>query len=136
MRKRLKGNLKISSSDKYLRHVNTQGTNITQATYRIVYNLGKTSRVVEIIADGVIIEVVSCLDIDKVNKYKKLHLSRQTTTDRQHELALNVSSISTQYAKAKTFATQLPRMSPLVLTIRHKWYFFIRIVTSDFQCCD
>ena len=43
--------------------VSTQGTNITQATNGIAYNLGKMQSDVDIVTDC-IIAAVSCLDID------------------------------------------------------------------------
>lgn len=37
------------------------------------------------------LEVVGCIDPNKVNKYKELPLSRRTNTDQQCELACNVT---------------------------------------------
>ena len=54
--------------------VSRQGTNITEATYRTAYMLGKKGKPysdAELIKDC-IIEAVSCLDSDKVYKYKKI----------------------------------------------------------------
>ena len=70
-----------------------QGINIDSATYEIAYILGKGGKPYsdgEIIKNC-IIEVVSCLDLDKIKKYKKLPFSKQAITDWQHKLALNVS---------------------------------------------
>ena len=60
--------------------VSRQGTNITEATYRIAYILGKKGKSysgAELVKDCTI-EPVSCLDPDKVCKHKKLLLSRWT----------------------------------------------------------
>ena len=84
---------KMKLHNQQQRQVLRQGTNITETTYRIAYILGKKGKRysdVELIKDC-IIEAVTCLDSDKVYKYKKLPLSRRAITDRQHELALSVS---------------------------------------------
>ena len=62
--------------------VSRQGTNITEATCKIAYILrkkGKPYGDAELIKDC-IIETVTCLDSDKVYKYKKLPLCRRTIT--------------------------------------------------------
>ena len=62
--------------------VSRQGTNITEATCKIAYILGKKGKPygdAELIKDC-IIETVACLDSDKVYKYKKLPLCRRTIT--------------------------------------------------------
>ncbi len=70
-----------------------QGSNTTESSYKVAFILGKKGKTFsdeEIITDC-IIEVVKCLDPDKVNKYKQIPLSRRTNTDRHHELAINLA---------------------------------------------
>ena len=116
--------------------VSKQGTNITEATYRIAYILGKKGKPysdAELIKDC-IIEAVSCLDSDRVYKYKKLLLSRRTITDWQRELALSVSeqlyalcqNEDVYYSIALNEATDINDLAQVL--------FFICLITSDFQC--
>lgn len=70
-----------------------QENTMTEASYKVAYLLGKKGKPfsdAELIKEC-ILEVVRCIDPDKVNKYKDVPLSRRTNTDRQHELACNVT---------------------------------------------
>lgn len=65
----------------------------TEASYKVAYLLGKKGKPfcdAELIKEC-FLEVVRCIDPDKVNKYKEVPLSKKTNTDRQHELACNVT---------------------------------------------
>lgn len=70
-----------------------QGNATTEANYKVAYLLGKKGKPfsdAELMKEC-ILEVVGCIDPDRVNKYKEVPLSRRTNTDRQHELACNVT---------------------------------------------
>lgn len=56
----------------------------TEASYKVAYLLGKKDKPfsdAELIKEC-ILEVVRCIDPDKVNKYKEVPISRRTNTDR------------------------------------------------------
>ena len=113
-----------------------QGTNITEATYRIAYMLGKKGNPysdAELIKDC-IIEVVSCLDSDRVCKYKKLPLSRRIVTDRQHELALSVSEQLYALCQNEDVCYSIALDKATDINDSAQVLFFIRVITSDFQC--
>ena len=118
--------------------VSRQGTNITEATFRIAYILGKKGKPysdVELIKDC-IIEAVMCLDSDKVYKYKKLLISTRTITYWQHELVLSVSeqvyalcqNEDVCYLIALDEATDTNDLAQVL--------FLICLITSDFQCYE
>ncbi|XP_065642694.1 protein FAM200C-like [Hydra vulgaris] len=73
--------------------VQVHGNRATEATYKIALILSKRGKPYSDIETlkACLIEAVSCMDLDKVDKYKQLPLSRRTITDRQYELATNSS---------------------------------------------
>ena len=77
---------------------------VTEASYKVAYLLGKQGKPFsdsQLIKDC-IIEVVGCLDPDKINKYKNIPLSRRTNTDRQQELAQNITEQLTNVMNKNT----------------------------------
>ena len=118
--------------------VSRQGTNITEATYRIAYILGKKGKPysdAELIK-YCIIEAVSCLDSDRVYKYKKLPLSRRIITDRQHELALSVSEQLYALCQNEDVCYSIALDEATDINDSAQVLFFIRLITLDFQCFE
>ena len=115
-----------------------QGTNITEATCRIAYILGKKGKPysdAELIKNC-IIEAVSCLDSDKVHKYKKLPLSRRIITDRQHELTLSVSEQLYALCQNEDVCYLIALDEANDINDSAQVLFFICFITSDFQCYE
>ena len=118
--------------------VSRQGSNISEAPYRIAYILGKKGKPfsdIELIKDC-IIKAVSCLDSDRVYKYKKLPLSRRTITDRQHELALSVSEQLYALCQNEDVCYSIALDEATDINDLVQVLFFIRLITSDFQCYE
>ena len=118
--------------------VSRQGTNITEATCRIAYILGKKGKPysdAELIKNC-IIEAVSCLDSDKVYKYKKLPLSKRTITDRHHELALSVSKQLYALCQNEDVCYSIALDETTDINDSAQVLYFIRLITSDFQCYE
>ena len=116
--------------------VSRQETNITETTYRIAYILGKKGKLysdAELIKDC-IIEAVTCLDSHKVYKYKKLPLSRRTITYRQHALALSVSEQLYALCQNEDVCYSIALDEATDINDSAQMLFFIRLITSDFQC--
>lgn len=100
------------------------GNNATEATYKAAYILGKNRKPfsdVEIVKEC-IVEVVGCLDPDKVSKYKQLPLARRTITDLQHELALNVTEQLHTILQKEIYIIQSLWMNQLILLTQRRFY--------------
>ena len=72
--------------------ISCQKNDAIEANYRVASFLGKRRKPfsnVNIMKES-IIEVVSCIHPENINKYKELPLSRTTITSRQHKLASNL----------------------------------------------
>ena len=118
--------------------VSTQGANITEASYRIAYILGKKGKPysdAELINDC-IIEAVSCLDSDKVYNYKKLPLSGSIITDWQHKLALSASEQLYVLCQKEDVCYSIALDEATDINDSAQVLFFIRLITSDFQCYE
>ena len=118
--------------------VSRQGTNITEATYKIAYILGKKGKPcsnAELIKDC-IIKAVTCLDSDKVYKYEKLPLSRRTITYRQHALALSVSEQLYALCQNEDVCYSIALNEATDINDSAQVLFLIRLINSDFQCYE
>jgi len=115
-----------------------QGTNITEAAYKIAYILGKKGKPYSDaeLVKACISEAVSCLDSEKVYKYKTLPLSRRAITDRQHELALSVSEKLYTLCQNEGVYYLIALDESTDINDSEQVLFFIRLLTSDFQCYE
>lgn len=77
--------------------------------------------------------MVRCIDPDKVNKYKEVPLSRKTNTDRQHELACNVTEQLKNIIQKKNVYYSLALDESTDSTDSAQVLYFIRAITDDFQ---
>lgn len=111
---------------------------ITDASYKIAHLLGKKGKPfsdVDTIKDC-IIEAVNCLDPDKVAKYKELPLSRRTITDRQHDLAQNITDQLREILQDKNVYFSLALDESTDKTDSAQVLYFIRAITNDFCCYE
>lgn len=114
------------------------GNNATEATYKVAYILGKKGKPfsdVEIVKEC-IVEVVGCLDPDNVSKYKQLPLSRGTITDRQHELAFNLTEQLHAILQKKNIYYSIALDESTDTTDSAQVLYFIRVITEDFICYE
>ena len=80
-----------------------------------------------------VIEVVRCLDPDKVNKYKDIPLSRRTNTDRQHELAQNVTDQLKNIIQKDTTYYSIALDESTDATDSAQVLYFVRAITEEFD---
>ena len=108
---------------------------LIKATYRIAYigKKGKPYSDAELIKDY-LIETITCLDSNKVYKFKKLPLSRRTITDRQHELALSVYEQLYALCQNEDVCYSIALDEAADINDSAQVLFFICLVTSNFQC--
>ncbi len=112
-----------------------QANATTEASYKVAYLLGKKGKPfsdAELIKDC-IIEVVRCLDADKVNKYKDVALSRRTNTDRQHELAQNVTDQLKNIIQKDTTYYSVALDESTDATDSAQVLYFVRAITEEFD---
>lgn len=109
-----------------------------EVTYKIAHILGKRGKPfsdVEIIKEC-IVEAVGMLDPEKIDKYKQLPLSRRTVTDRQHELAQNVTEQLRTIIQNEDVYFSIALDESTDKTDTPQILYFIRAVTKDFQCYE
>ena len=83
-----------------------------------------------------IVEAVGCLDPERIEKYKQLPLSRRTITDRQHELAYNVTEQLRTIIQKKNVYFSIALDESTDKTDSAQDFYFIRAITEDFQCYE
>ena len=108
---------------------------VTEASYKVAYLLGKQGKPFsdsQLIKDC-IIEVVGCLDPDKINKYKNIPLSRRTNTDRQQELAQNITEQLTNVMNKNTTYYSVALDESTDATDSAQVLYFVRAVTEEFE---
>ncbi|XP_068206805.1 protein FAM200C-like [Palaemon carinicauda] len=77
--------------------------------------------------------MVGCTDPDKVNKYKEVPLSRRTNTDRQHELACNVTEQLKNVIEKENIYYSVALDESTDSTDSAQVLYFIRAIIDDFQ---
>ena len=108
---------------------------VTEASYKVAYLLGKQGKPFsdsQLIKDC-IVEVVGCLDPDKINKYKNIPLSRRTNTDRQQELAQNITEQLTNVMNKNTKYYLVALDESTDATDSAQVLYFVRAVTEEFE---
>lgn len=108
---------------------------ITEASFKVAYLLGKQGKPFsdsQLIKDC-IIEVVGCLDPDKINKYKNIPLSRRTNTDRQQELAQNITEQLINVMNKNTTYYSVALDESTDATDSAQVLYFVRAVTEEFE---
>ncbi|KFM74953.1 Transposon-derived Buster3 transposase-like protein, partial [Stegodyphus mimosarum] len=115
-----------------------QNSAAVAVTYKIAHILGKRGKPfsdIEIIKEC-IVEAVSMLDPRNVDKYKQLPLSRRTVTDRQHELAQNVTEQLHTIIQNEDVYFSIALDESTDKTDSAQVLYFIRAITKDFQCYE
>lgn len=121
-----------------LRNFVNKNSNENYVTYKIAHILGKNGKPysdVEIIKDC-IVETVKILDPNLAYKYKKLPLSRRTITERQHELAQNITEQLCQIVKNEDVYFSIALDETNDKTDSPQILYFIRAITKDFTCYE
>ena len=117
--------------------ISCQKNDAIEATYRVAFLLGKRGKPfsdVDIIKES-ITEVVSCIHIKNISKYKELPLSRTKITSRQHELASNLKRQFNSTIQKKVFYSIAIDVS-IDNTDSAQVLVFIRAITGDFHCFE
>ncbi|XP_023231919.1 general transcription factor II-I repeat domain-containing protein 2-like [Centruroides sculpturatus] len=112
-----------------------QGNDATEASYKVAYLLGKNGKPfsdAELINEC-ILKVVRCIDSDKVNKYEEVHLSRRTNTDRQHELARDVTEQLKNIIQKENVYYSIALDESTDSINSAQVLYFIYVITDDFQ---
>ncbi|XP_056645038.1 uncharacterized protein LOC130450591 [Diorhabda sublineata] len=115
-----------------------QNSTAVAVTYKITHILGKRGKPfsdIEIIKEC-IVEAVSMLDPRNVDKYKQLPPSRRTVTDRQHELAQNVTEQLHTIIQNEDVHFSIASDESTDKTNSAQVLYFIRAITKDFQCYE
>ena len=80
-----------------------------------------------------VIEVVRCLDPQKVNKYKEVPLSRRTNTDRQVESAQNITNQLENILQKDTTYYSVALDESIDATDSAQVLYFVRAITEEFD---
>ncbi|XP_026475835.1 general transcription factor II-I repeat domain-containing protein 2B-like [Ctenocephalides felis] len=115
-----------------------QNSAAVAVSYKIAHILGKRGKPfsdIEMIKEC-IVEAVSMLDPRNVDKYKQLPLSRRTITDRQHELAQNITEQLHTIIRNEGVYFSIALDESTDKTDSAQVLYFIRAVTKDFQCYE
>ncbi|XP_065662748.1 EPM2A-interacting protein 1-like [Hydra vulgaris] len=115
--------------------VQEHGNRATETTYKIALILGKGGKPYSDIETlkACLIEAVSCLDPDKVDKFKQLPLSRRTITDLQHELATNSPEQLISICQMEDAYYLIALDESTYVTDSAQLLLFIRVITADFK---
>nr|XP_022907692.1 protein ZBED8-like [Onthophagus taurus] len=115
-----------------------KSTTAVDVTYKIALILGKRGKTFADVAiiKECIVEAVGMLDPENVAKYKQLPLSRRTITDRQHDLAQNVTEQLCIIIQNEDVYFSIVLDESTDRTDLAQVLYFIRAVTKDFQCYE
>ncbi|XP_065671870.1 protein FAM200C-like [Hydra vulgaris] len=115
--------------------VQEHGNRATEATYKIALILGKGGKPYSDIETlkACLIEAVSCMDPDKVDKYKQLPLFRQTITDRLHKLVTNSSEQLISICQMEDAYYSIALDESTDVTDSAQLPLFIWVITADFK---
>ncbi|XP_065664410.1 protein FAM200C-like [Hydra vulgaris] len=111
------------------------GKRATEATYKIALILGKGEKPYSDIETlkACLIDSVSCMDPDKVDKYKQPPLSRRTTTERQHEHSTNSSEQLISICQMEDAYYSIALDESTDVTDSAEILLFVWVITADFK---